>query len=383
MKPARSVALTGLTLAVCALTFDSSPLLVVAVALVLLGTLTPLWVRASAHGARVRRRLPVQRAVEDQPLEAIIDIRRGPLGLPGAEVHDPLAGVPVAIGRPLSLLGGDARAQVRVLTRMHRRGLHRLEPPSLIVRDPLGLACARRIDEEPAQELLILPRTEPVRWAMPAGEQWWQADLADGAGEPLAAVDVDGLRPYREGAPASRIHWPALARTGVLLERRLTPEGDTQPLIVLDPRGHGAPELLDAAVRATASLTLALGRRGGCRLLLPGDRRPLTVGTDLSRWPAVHARLALVTGGPAARPPALSTATTQSGLLYVAAQTIERLPATLASSSRRPALVLPSPLPGPPGARAGFEVSGCRGYLLGSRPGAGRAHRVRPAEARA
>ncbi len=375
--------MTGLALAICALTFDSSPLLVVAVALVLLGTLAPMWVGWSAREARVRRRLPVQRAVEDQPLEAILEVGCGPLGLPGAEVHDPLAGAPMALGRSLSLLGGRTQVQVRVLARMHRRGMHRLEPPSLIVRDALNLACVRRVSEEPAQELLILPRTEPVRWTIVAGEQRWQGDLLDGAGEPLAAVDVDGLRPYREGAPASRIHWPALARTGVLLERRLAPEGEAEPLIVLDPRGNDAPELLDAAVRATASLTLELARRSGCRVLLPGERRAVTVGTDLFRWPAVHARLALVGGGPAARPPALSRATTAASVFYVAVQALERLPVTLATSGRPAALVLPSTLPSPPGARTGFEVSGCRGYLPGSRPGARRAHRSRPAEAAA
>ena len=60
--------------------------------------------------------------------------------------------------------------------------------------------------------------------------------LADGhaASEAMAAVDVDGLRPYRPGTPASRIHWPAVARGAGLIERRLQADGDSRPMIVLD-----------------------------------------------------------------------------------------------------------------------------------------------------
>ena len=49
-----------------------------------------------------------------------------------------------------------------------------------------------------------------------------------------------------------------------------------------------------AAVRACASLAVHLARHGGCALLLPGDRRPVTLDPELAGWPHLHARLALV-----------------------------------------------------------------------------------------
>ena len=92
--------------------------------------------------------------------------------------------------------------------------------------------------------------------------------LPDGraGSEALAAVDLDGLRPYRPGTPASRIHWPAVARGAGLIERRLQADGDARPLVVLDARtpasaGRAGVDLLDAAVRAAASLVLEFSAR--------------------------------------------------------------------------------------------------------------------------
>ena len=113
----------------------------------------------------------------------------------------------------------------------------------------------------------------------------------------MAELEIDGLRPYREGTSASRIHWPTVARRGEMLERRLVAELDSAPLIVLDPSGEDE-EGLDKAVRAAGSLCVHLGHAGGCAILLPGERRPVEIGHDLAGWATVHARLALVESGP-------------------------------------------------------------------------------------
>src|SRR5213078_5296541 len=92
------------------------------------------------------------------------------------------------------------------------------------------------------------------------------------AGAPDMELDV--LRPYRQGSPATRIHWPTLARTGELMERRFVADPRARPLVVVDSHDPVGERELDAAVRAAASLAHHLAQHGGCGVLLPGDRRP-------------------------------------------------------------------------------------------------------------
>jgi uncharacterized protein (DUF58 family) len=371
-----AVAIVGVALILVSFVFDAAPLFVPAVAFIVLGALAPAWVWICARGAQAQRVLHAERVVEDEPLAATIEVRRGPLGLPGAEVYDPFTASRLEVGGPLSPLQGGRSASVRVVTRFARRGMQTLEPPRLHVRDPLDLARVEAVSAAAGQQLLVLPRTEAVRWL--TGGRTRRFELADGdtASEAFAAVDLDGLRPYRPGTPASRIHWPALARGAGLIERRLQPDGDTRPLIVLDARGSGDLDLLDAAVRAAASLTLELARGGGCGLLLPGEQRATAVDRELISWPAAYARLAMVAGGPGVRPPALGRHGGRPGpLLYVAAEPPERLPVPARGAGRGFTIVV-APTRGlvdgrPRGLRGSLlptlDVSGCRGFLLGGR----------------
>ena len=387
MRPPRLLARRALTvtgagaaLILIGLLFDAAPLFVPAVALTLIGLAAPAWVWLSVTGARVSRRLPTERVVEGEPLAATIEIRRGLLGLPGAEVVDPFTGSRLEVGGgPLSVLTGGRSVSVRVVTRFGRRGLHTLRAPSLLARDPLELARVESVSAMPAQQLLVLPRTEPVRWLAVGRGRRLRVPDGHATTEALAAVDLDGLRPYRPGTPASRIHWPALARGAGLIEKRLRADGDTRPLIVLDAR-LPAPaiaesgELLDAAVRAAASLTLELARVGGCGLLLPGEQRPTTIDPELTTWPAAYARLAVVQA--AGRAPALGPGAGRIGpMVYVALRAPERLTAANVEGGKGTiVLVVPSAtLSGgrPRGVRgplrATLEVSGCRGFVLGGR----------------
>lgn len=352
----------GGALIVVGLLFATAPLFVPGVAFALLGPLAPAWVWLSGRGARVERRMEQERVVEDEPLEATLKLRTGLLRPPGGEVFEPLAGRVVRLPR-------GRRSTIRVLARFDRRGRLRLAPPSLVVRDPLELAQYVRGGRGPAQDVLVLPRTERVRWARNGGERT-SSPASRARADLLAAVDVDGLRPYRPGTPASRIHWPALARGAGLLERRLRVEGDLLPLVVLDARGTGSHEHLDAAVRAAASLTLELARTGGCKLLLPGSRRALAVESDLASWPMAHARLALVEGEDARAPSPAALRAALGPLFYVTAQSLERLPAAVGRETRNASsavIVLPVALaPGTDG-RASFTVSGCRGFVVGAR----------------
>jgi uncharacterized protein (DUF58 family) len=362
MRRPTAVFLGGVGLILAALTFEVSTLFVPGAALVLISVAVPAWVWTASRGARLSRTLNSDRVLEDQPLEARIEVRHGALGLPGCHVLDPLAGKPIALNLPLGIT--RRRTEVRVVARFARRGRRRLRAPEVALQDPFAIVRFVRAGTDAGQEVLVLPRTE--RPQSVRGDLTQRLEVGGGGPvpEPLAAIEVDGLRAYRQGTPASRIHWPALARGAGLLERRLRPEAGSGPLVVLDGRCQAEREPLDRAVRAAASLVLELARHGGCELLLPGERRPATIEPDLGAWPAAHIRLALVEGGPDAPAPAMGPR--PGKVFYVAAQLpgqgglrgIERLPAAV--------LVLPRELALELGYAATFEVSGCIGLSVGA-----------------
>lgn len=353
------MALTGAALLIIALAFESSTLFVPAVSLLLLAGISSAWVFVAGRCVRISRVLEAERVLEEQPVEARLLIR-GSLGLPGAEIHDPLSGGTIAISSVRS-----RQIELRVLSRFSRRGRVALPAPRLRLSDQLGLATSVSRATGPVQELLVLPRTERITWRDASG--WPELHTAGAvlSPEPVGATELDGIRHYRPGTPASRIHWPALARGAGLLERRLLPDGESSPLVVLDARGAGPESLLDAAVRAAASLTLALARRDGCDLLLPGHRRPLHVARDLAAWPDAHVRLALVEGGPGAQPPVLGPARRAGTIFYVAAQP-PREPILEGQGRTGVILVLPRELAAGRKQAASFEVSGCTGFVIGA-----------------
>jgi len=368
MRPAAATALIGFLLTLTAATFDAEPLYVPGVGLLVLAGAAALWVVQSARGVRVQRTVATRRTIEEQPVVIDLVVSSGRLPVPSGYIEDDLLPAPAA------MVSGRRRTEIHISARFARRGRKVLPPPRIVVSDPLGLATRVVTADEPA-ELLVLPRLEKV--VTPPGEGDGTG-LAARRGRPsiAAEVDLDGLRPYRPGAAASRIFWPGLARGGELMERRLRSDGDTRPLVVLDPRRPARDEDLDAAVRAAASLCVHLARAGGCGLLLPGDRRPTMLESSLIGWPHLHVRLALVddrTG-----PNVAGLASRRGPLLYVAAHQPSRAPRALghAVGGGRYLIVpggegLPERAAGERragGRRAVFTVAGCTGYeLSGSR----------------
>ena len=349
---------------IVALSLGPAPLFVLGVGLLLVGAAAPAWTWLSGSGASASRDLPTGRVMEGQPLEATLELRGGWLGLPTGEVRDPLAREHVRIPR-------GRRARIKVVARFERRGLRTLLPPALVVRDPLELTRTILVSRQPEQELLVLPRTEPVRSVGRGGAR--TIGTLGRSSDMLAAVELDGLRAYRPGTPASRIHWPALAKGAGLLERKLRVAGDTVPLVVFDARGPEPDGVdaddLDAAVRAAASLTLELGRARGCRLLLPGERRALEISPDLLAWPSTHARLAVLEGGPGTRAPSPGAIQGALGpLFYVTAAPLERPPATLRRGYEQPmVLVVPARLASESLGSAVFTVAECVGLRIAGR----------------
>jgi uncharacterized protein (DUF58 family) len=358
VQRARATGLLAFAFGLAAALFDTEPLWVPAATLTLLAAGSAAWVGLGARGVRITRTLGARRVMEEEPVAITLAVSAGPLGLPPATVADALLPAPVA------LRTGTRGGSVRIEARFGRRGRRVLALPRVLVGDPLGLAT-REVSARPSvagDELLVLPRIEPVVAAPGSGEATRIARrgrLAVGA-----ESELDGIRPLRDGTPASRIFWPAVARGADAQERFLATASESRPLVVLDPRGGAGTEELDAAVRAAASLARVLAGAGGCSVLLPGDRRPTELGETLAGWSQLHARLALI--GPATGPSLSSVAQRRGPIVFISARMRARMPHPLgpAHGAQR-VLVVPGELPA---RHAAFSVAGCNGYVLSAPP---------------
>lgn len=357
MRPALATGLLALAFAVAAALFDAEQLWVPAVALAVLVAGASAWIAAAARGLEVQRTLATRRVVEDEPVCILLEVRAGTLPLPPARLVDPL------LPETAPLRTGGRGGRVRIEARFASRGRRRLALPRVVIADPLGLATRERSARPAAGEdaILVLPRIEPIVPATRGGDA---ARIAR-RGRPAvgAEVEMDGIRPLRDGTPASRIFWPAVARGADPQERFFTAGGESNPLVVLDPRGAASEDDLDAAVRAAASLAHALALSGGCGVLLPGDRRPTELGETLAGWTHLHARLAIV--GAAAAPSLAAVAQRRGAIIFVSAQLRARLPGALGTGHGAPRVLV---VPGALAARqAAFAVAGCSGYVSGGR----------------
>lgn len=367
MSRAASAVALGAAMALAAVLFDAPSLYVPGLALMALGGGSALWVGLAAHGAGVVRAPGPHMVEEESPYPLRLELRPGLLPAPAGELRHALLEAPAR-------LGGGAPRRLRIDVRFGRRGRRVIEPASLTIHDPLRLAVRELAGQEEPAQLLVLPRVEPV--LSPGGGGGGTGSKPDAGGGraalrgrvegSAAELELDGLRPYREGTPASRIHWPAVARTGEMLERRLSADADSSPLVVLDASRPPSEEALDMAVRAAASLCLHMARRGGCALLLPGERRPATVAPDLAAWPALHARLALVEAD--GRRPSPSRARRAGAVIWVSAR--PDTPRDLVRTAGGGGWLV---TPAAGGGSVAFTVAGCAGRALGRASRTGRA----------
>src|SRR5262249_53225348 len=278
-----------------------------------------------------------------------------PLPPPGGELSDPLLGQSLPVGPRWS------RSVCRELS-LEGPGRRRIAPSRLLVSDPLGL-WRRELSSGRIEELVLLPRVEPVSLGSAGADGEGSSNGSNALGAESAArgpseSEVDGLRRYREGSPASRIHWPAVARTGEMIERHLTSGAGSRPLVVFDPRHPGDPTSRQRAMRAAASLCVELGGSGGCDLLLPGERRPLHVDPALRSWPEVHVRLAL--SNPAA-PALIPRGWSGGAVFWVTAR--PGVPGGLRGIGPGSYVVTPAGSE----KEAAFRVAGCSGFSMRSR----------------
>ena len=342
----------GTALTLVGLAFGLDAALVCGIALLVIAIGAVAWVELSTLRGRLEREPGPVRLEESDPYPLRIVLRRTLLPPPGGELIDPLLDRPVPVGPRWS-----RRLQRDIW--LENPGRRKLEPARLVVRDPLGL-WQRELTSGPSGELVVLPRIDPVRWSSagtePHGHSSGSGRASDATSRRggLAQFEVDGLRPYREGSPASRIHWPAVARTGEMIERRLIAGGEPRPLVAFDPRGGTATQR-ERAMRAAASLCVELARSGGCDLIVPGERRAIPIDSSLRTWPEAHVRIAV--SDPHSGPP-MPQSGSGATVLWVTAGS--SLPSSLRRVRPGSFLVTPS------GTRraAVFRVAGCFAYPI-------------------
>lgn len=361
MRRAAGCAALGIALLLTAATFAMRSLYIPGIAFVILGVGCAVWVTLAAAGARLEREPGPATIEEEAPWPMRIVVSGGLIPPPAGEVVEPL------LARPLPLAkmpkGRDGRRRVRVEIRFGRRGRRPIVMPKLVVRDPFGLASRAIEAVADNGEVLVLPRIEPVVPVEGGGAPGTHRRGREGSGTAAAdrarspELELDVLRPYIPGTPVSRIHWPTLARTGELMERRFVADPRARPLIVVDAHEPAGERELDSAVRAAASLAYHLARHGGCAVLLPGDRAPTLLRQDLRSFADVHARLALLE--PATAPPVLGRRSSSGPVVWVtASHAIPSLPVRMGAGW----IVAPHPLAA--GAPAEFRVGGCIGQRL-------------------
>jgi uncharacterized protein (DUF58 family) len=353
----------GAGLAFAGLAFGSPSLIVPGFALMAIALSALAWVELSARGASVVAAPGPSRIVEGDAYPLVLNLERGPVPPPGGEIRHPLLAEPLSTGsfRP---------NRVEVEIRMPRRGRHALTGIAWEIRDPLGLR-SRELAAKAGGELLVLPRIEAVDVMGPASVDGEGAGTASNAGEEGAAsirearaveFEVDGLRPYRHGSPASRIHWPAVARSGEMHERRIVAGAEATPLVALDAEDPASEEALDSAVRAAASLCVHLASSTGCAVLLPGSHGPAMLDARLRTWPTLHSRFAVVGSGAPTRLPSRSSGL-HGSVFWVSARPSDRIALPRSLGSGRHYLVSAFRPPGP----VAFEVAGCFGAAAAGR----------------
>ena len=161
-------------------------------------------------------------------------------------VHSILAGSTLLAGL---IPGGEATISLLVPT--GARGLASLGPVGVWCTDPFGL-FARRVAAGPPAHVMVCPVPDDVPEAgLPSDEERSGRLRASGeaaTSRTRAGDEFSSLRPYVPGDRLTRLHWPAIARTGALVVREFVEPASGRLTLLVDlrpathsSRGDGAP----------------------------------------------------------------------------------------------------------------------------------------------
>ena len=279
----RSLTTRGAAFAGCGLVLVPSGVLLgqhdvtrIGVLLLALTAIALLLVRR--HGLRldvVRTASPARVSIDERSVVTVRIRNSEPTSSPVVMAEE---SIDYALGdRPRFVLpslrpGESHEVQYTVLS--HTRGVHRIGPLGVRVRDPFGLTL-RTAAVSGNAELVVLPRVVPL----PGGRSLGSGIGSEGSVPHMVALhgeDDQTVREYRDGDDLRRIHWPATARTGDLMVRQEDRPAKRRAVVLLDCRasGHGGSgrgSSLEWCVTTAASITSHLVNGGYAVHLLTPD----------------------------------------------------------------------------------------------------------------
>ena len=167
-------------------------------------------------------------------------------------------------------------ARYEVLSRP--RGVYRVGPAAVVVRDPLGMAEAGGLVGS-VDRLVVYPAVEDLHGLPIVRGQDPTVNTSRSSFSPTGGDDFFTLREYQQGDDLRRVHWPSSAKRDTLMIRQLEMPWQSRALVLLNPRSESYPtsEAFEHAVRGAASAVRHLFRAGFRPTLWSGETAPTTV----------------------------------------------------------------------------------------------------------
>ena len=183
-------------------------------------------------------------------------------------------------------------ARYEVLSRP--RGIYRVGPVALVVRDPLAMAEAGGTPGR-VERLVVYPAVEDLHGLPVVRGYDPTVNTARSSISPTGGDDFFTLREYQHGDDLRRVHWPSSAKRDNLMIRQLEMPWQSRALVVLNPRASSYPstESFEHAVRGAASAMRHLYAGSYSPTVWLGGKRATTV-TSPDSYTAVMEALAVV-----------------------------------------------------------------------------------------
>nr|HDO81440.1 DUF58 domain-containing protein [Candidatus Bathyarchaeota archaeon] len=238
---------------------------------------------ANFEGVEVTRTLDKEKVFAEEFVHVTVKVvNKGRMRIDYLEVEDGYPEVfTLALGenKITARLDPGGEVSFSYVLQCRRRGVHRIGPTKLIMRDRLGIVFEE--EEIPVYtELLVYPSYKDVRKLEALGAKRVLSRLfgVHRTRQKGIGVEFFGLREYFPMDDFRRIDWKATARTGDLIVREFESERNIKVMILLDcssSMGGGLPDntKLDFAIRAAVMLAkVALERRDEVGLAAFSDK---------------------------------------------------------------------------------------------------------------